>query len=64
MIWNMYKLCKNKKSKIPNKYGILFVILRSKSHQKRSLTAELKAASRLHLPIISLIFQELLSKWG
>ena len=24
----MYKLCKNKKSKIPNKYGILFAILR------------------------------------
>ena len=30
----MYKLCKNKKSKIPNKYGILFAILRPKSHQK------------------------------
>ena len=53
----MYKLCKNKKGKFPNKYGILFAILRSKSHQKRSLTAELKAASGLHLPIISLIFR-------
>ena len=53
----MYKLCKNKKSKIPNKYGILFAILIYQSHQKRSLTAELKAALGLHLPNISLIFR-------